>query len=549
MYSVFTGTTRSLTGLTDGQIYYVACRNKSAMWDSVLSSEVSGTPRARMAAFTLSATSPARITKSLNPQNASSVLSGWTSAHFDSIRIRAESPGSNVTQSVSVTPSTSSLLISPIMYTLDSTTAKPIAFIASDIYYPISQFGGLSALCTATISVLGKLDFTYAKAIVTDSGVCKAQYTMNSTSLDNGDINPVLATLSGDSSATNGVLTASSKYVSGATVVDLAELTIPAFGEGIQTAANVSSGAQYLTYDWLAYPPLPTMASQISTASTDCVLANIATSPACWSWQWRSRGMTRKVGSTANACSTCSTENKPYGVTDSLDWKGTITVGASVTAGAGHVCYVTKTDTIKCAGANNDGQLGDGTITAATTPVEVLCGQAITADCVGGKLSRIVKVVALGNTTCALSRGGVPYCWGAQTSGTIYDMSLAIPTATWVPNRFRNSFNFAFTGAVDIGFSAGNPYGVERFGYGTGFNAFDVSESVILNYAAIFATGSESMDNTVSASWLTSATAKIEVSRTAAQSINHVTWTLGSGSGSADDARNAKCQKVTLLTK
>ena len=537
--ATFTGLSQSFIGLTDGQIYYIACRNSNVMWDGPLSDEVSETPRARMAAFTLAATTPSRITKG-SSQNPISTVSGWTAGHYGSIDISTAYTGSSV---ATLKPSTSTQSITAPMTRTDSTTAMVVTFTAKDRHYPATTLG------TTTVSVLGKLPFTYTKAIVTDANVCKVRYTTNSTSLDNGDTNPILMTLSGDSSAINGVLSASSKSISGATAVDLAELTIPAFGEGIKAASGVSTGAQYLTYDWLAYEALPTTAAQISTASSACVMANIATSPACWSWQWRTIGMSRKVGTTAEACSTCNSENKPYGVTDALDWTGTIAVGASVAAGTGHVCYVTTSDTVKCAGSNNYGQLGNDTVTNSATMVDVLCGQAITADCAGGKLSRVVKIVAIGNTTCALSRGGIPYCWGAGKAK--YSPNAA---SSLTPLRFRDNISFTLEGALDIGFSGSAPYGVKRAGTGIGFNGVDeVVEGVTMTslYPALFdiSAASEMVDDSTSASWFNSETSKIKVMRAAGDSINYVSWVSSSGAGSASDARNAACKKVTLLTK
>lgn len=77
-------------------------------------------------------------------------------------------------------------------------------------------------------------------------------------------------------------------------------------------------------------------------------------------------------------------------------------------------CGVSK-GLVYCWGRNSYGLLGDGTTTGRSTPVPVLG--------VGGSgvLSGIISVSSGGEHTCALSGGGLVYCWGYNGNGNLGD--------------------------------------------------------------------------------------------------------------------------------
>ena len=76
----------------------------------------------------------------------------------------------------------------------------------------------------------------------------------------------------------------------------------------------------------------------------------------------------------------------------------------AVSAGFAHTCAVTTGGRLKCWGANEHGQLGDGTTTDRAAPVDVALPAAATA-------------VAAGYVhTCAVA-GGAVWCWGDNSWG------------------------------------------------------------------------------------------------------------------------------------
>nr|WP_257504851.1 biotin transporter BioY [Alcaligenes aquatilis] len=83
---------------------------------------------------------------------------------------------------------------------------------------------------------------------------------------------------------------------------------------------------------------------------------------------------------------------------------------ASITAGLNHTCAVTTTGAALCWGLNSFGQLGDGTSTQRTTPVEVQ-----------GLNSGVASITAGANHTCAMTTAGAALCWGLNSFGQLGD--------------------------------------------------------------------------------------------------------------------------------
>ena len=95
----------------------------------------------------------------------------------------------------------------------------------------------------------------------------------------------------------------------------------------------------------------------------------------------------------------------------------------TLSVGAEHACAVDVSTGVRCWGHNEDGRLGDNTLSDRHTPVAA------------GSLASVLEVGAGGTHSCARIVGGAVYCWGDNGSGQLGDgttVPAAFPIASGV---------------------------------------------------------------------------------------------------------------------
>ena len=131
-----------------------------------------------------------------------------------------------------------------------------------------------------------------------------------------------------------------------------------------------------------------------------------------------------------------------------------------IAAGAAHVCAITSAGGVVCWGANDFGQLGNGTTTDSARPVQVV------------GLTGVVSVTAGYDSTCALTGSGAIWCWGDNSSGQLGNGTYA-PSS--VPVQVVGATGDEALGGVTA-ISAGRDHACAVTGNGAAFCWGDNSE-------------------------------------------------------------------------
>ncbi|HUL59039.1 MAG TPA: RCC1 repeat-containing protein [Anaeromyxobacteraceae bacterium] len=159
---------------------------------------------------------------------------------------------------------------------------------------------------------------------------------------------------------------------------------------------------------------------------------------------------------------------------------------SQIAAGSRHACALVSGG-VKCWGANNRGQLGDGTTTGRSAPVDV------------SGLPGVLAISAGSEHTCALLSTGTVRCWGANSSGqlgngTTFDSHVPVgvvglgSTATAI--AAGGLHGCALLSGGDVKCWGNNLYGQLGDGTFTTYQAIAVSVSALGAQALSLAAGS-----------------------------------------------------------
>lgn len=123
---------------------------------------------------------------------------------------------------------------------------------------------------------------------------------------------------------------------------------------------------------------------------------------------------------------------------------GTLSNVSQITGGRSHTCALKTDSTLFCWGSNTSGQLGDNTTTLRLTPVQ-------TKDTDGVSMLTGVTQVMDGDThTCAVKSDGKGYCWGYNYYGQLGDNTVTQRNA---PSQLKT---FDVSGTISLGIRSSN---------------------------------------------------------------------------------------------
>jgi alpha-tubulin suppressor-like RCC1 family protein len=110
---------------------------------------------------------------------------------------------------------------------------------------------------------------------------------------------------------------------------------------------------------------------------------------------------------------TTNQQNYPVYVVNASDPATTHEDFAAVTTGSAYTCALnSRTEQAECWGANNEGQLGDGTHTQRLMATVVLRASSVA-------LPNVTQISAGYEHTCAVTAGDAALCWGSNSNGQL----------------------------------------------------------------------------------------------------------------------------------
>ncbi|MGZ6309878.1 MAG: RCC1 domain-containing protein [Bdellovibrionota bacterium] len=119
--------------------------------------------------------------------------------------------------------------------------------------------------------------------------------------------------------------------------------------------------------------------------------------------------------------------NGTVSAAENLPLAATITSVTAISAGALHTCAVLASSQVKCWGLELGGRVGDN-----ATGATVMSTPASVVTAAGPNLSSVISVSAGAAHTCALLSTGTVMCWGDDTSGDLGDNNAGTPSGVAV---------------------------------------------------------------------------------------------------------------------
>ena len=153
-------------------------------------------------------------------------------------------------------------------------------------------------------------------------------------------------------------------------------------------------------------------------AHHSCATNGFATDPAdgaIWCWGANDRGQLGNGTVGGNSQRSASRLQDAAGA----PWEA-----VQIASGDDHTCIIRQSGTVACWGANDSGQLGNGATLDSGTPEPVLSSD--------GSPFAAEQIAAGGKTTCALRSDGSVLCWGANDAGQLGDGTMTMRTAPTV---------------------------------------------------------------------------------------------------------------------
>jgi alpha-tubulin suppressor-like RCC1 family protein len=109
----------------------------------------------------------------------------------------------------------------------------------------------------------------------------------------------------------------------------------------------------------------------------------------------------------------------------------------AVAGGGNHTLWLTASGNVYACGLNTDGDLGDGTFTNSSTPVEV-----------DGPLANVAAISAAWNSSAALTSSGQLFMWGVNKLG---DLGIGNTTKQDTPQQVSGTFTQVYAGGSNGG--------------------------------------------------------------------------------------------------